>query len=53
MSHLIRIEIMLVRCAIDIVVGRVAVDEPVKEQRIEGEPPVGWGWVVLVACPFS
>lgn len=53
MPHLVRVQVMLEHSRVDVVIGRVAIDEPVKEQSIEGKSPVGGRWCVLMARPFS
>lgn len=39
MSHLIRVGVMFEGCPVDVVVRRVAIDESVEEEGIEGKPP--------------
>ena len=53
MPHLVGIWIMFVCRAVCVVIRGVPVDEPVKEQRIKGEPPVRGRRMVLVTGPFS
>jgi hypothetical protein len=40
MSHLIRIYVMLELRSVDVIIGRIPVDESVEEERVEGESPV-------------
>lgn len=44
---------MLKEGAIDVVVGRIAIDKPIEEKRIDWEPPVFWGREVSVIRPFA
>ena len=39
MSDLIRVGIMLESSSVDVVVSWIAIDEPIKEECIEGEAP--------------
>lgn len=55
MAHLIRVKVVFEQCAVNIIVGRVAVDEAIQEESIEWESPVVWGRMIFsrVIWPFS
>lgn len=53
MPHLRARNILLKHRAIGVVVGRVAVDEAIQEERVHRESPVFWTGRVLVVFPFA
>ena len=53
MSHLVRVEIVLERRSIDIVVERVSIHESIQEDCVEWKPPILRRWRIFVSTPFS